>query len=104
MRILHHPRVTLARIHSDPTHRRDNATAELNTVHQIFGVLAQNSAYGKAPPGSQTWVDVRVLRPILQLANFYSFSISELAGGSHGANSRHYAGLEIGRASWRDGG
>jgi hypothetical protein len=34
-----------------------------------------------------------MLRGLLALAQEYSFSISEIAGGSHSSNSRHYAGV-----------
>ena len=36
-----------------------------------------------------------VLELILALAEDYVLSISEIAGGSHSANSRHYAGVAI---------
>jgi len=40
-------------------------------------------------------VQTTVLELILALAEDYALSISEIAGGSHSANSRHYAGVAI---------
>ena len=37
-------------------------------------------------------LDVRMMRAILELGRFYSFTISEVAGGSHSSTSVHYTG------------
>jgi hypothetical protein len=58
----------------------------------MFEFLARRSAYQNAP-GGMTSLDVRVLRALLELAKFYSFAVSELAGGSHSIGSTHYVGV-----------
>jgi hypothetical protein len=37
-------------------------------------------------------IDIRVLRSVLELTRYYTFSIAEFAGGCHESNSSHYAG------------
>lgn len=37
----------------------------------------------------------RTMNEILALAERYQMNISEIAGGSHSANSRHYAGVAV---------
>jgi hypothetical protein len=89
LQVLLSPRIHLARGHASGI--RDHATASHNAVHQMFGHLAQRSHYQQAP-GGMVSVDVRVMRALLELSRFYTFSISELAGGKHSRGSRHYAG------------
>lgn len=38
-------------------------------------------------------LDRRMLAGMLHLAGTYRFHVSEVAGGSHSSNSRHYAGV-----------
>jgi hypothetical protein len=57
----------------------------------MFERLAQRSQYQKAP-GGMVSIDVRLLRALVELSRYYSFSISELAGGSHSKRSEHYEG------------
>jgi hypothetical protein len=57
----------------------------------MFGWLAQRSEYQNAP-GGMVSLDVRLLRALLELSRIYTFSISELAGGSHSKDSPHYLG------------
>jgi chitosanase len=71
---------------------QDQATAKSNIHDTAAGGPAQRSAYGNAPGGSVS-LDTRMLQGVLSLAQEYSFSVSEFAGGSHSVNSRHYAGI-----------
>ncbi|MGH2524869.1 MAG: hypothetical protein ACRDH2_20370 [Anaerolineales bacterium] len=72
----------------------DNATARLNIEDTANGRPASRSNYGNAPGGTVS-LDIRLLSGILKLAQTYAFSVSELAGGSHSPNSRHYAGVTL---------
>ena len=63
-----------------------------NIVDTAAGGRARRSSYGTAPGGTIA-LDLRLLKSLVTLANEFSFSISELVGGSHNANSRHYAGV-----------
>ncbi len=83
-------RISLATTHSSGV--RDNANARQNIVDTANGGRARRSSYGTAPGGS-VWLDVRMLRGLLTLSNSWTFHVSEIAGGSHTAGSRHYAGV-----------
>lgn len=72
----------------------DQATARQNVVDGAAGLPARRSAYGGAPGGTVP-LDAQMLRGLLALAERFSFSVSELAGGSHSANSRHYVGTAV---------
>jgi hypothetical protein len=87
--ILHSQRISLATFHSSGV--RDNATAHQNIVDTANGGRAHRSCYGTAPCGS-VYLDTTMLRSLLTLRNSYTFRVSEIAGGSHSAGSRHYAG------------
>jgi hypothetical protein len=89
LQILVSHRIELSRAHVSGI--ADAATARRNTVHQMFESLAHRSSYDNAPGGTVA-LDVRMLRAILQLGTRYTFSISEVAGGSHSAGSSHYRG------------
>jgi hypothetical protein len=89
-RILESPRITLATEHVSGVN--DQATVRQNIADTAAGALARRSNYGGAPGGTVA-LNVRLLRGLLALAGSYSFSISELVGGSHSPNSRHYAGV-----------
>jgi chitosanase len=89
-RILASPKISLATAHASGVD--DQATARQNIVDTAAGGRARRSSYGTAPGGTVT-LDPRLLRGLLALAETYSFSVSELVGGSHNANSRHYAGI-----------
>ncbi|QRM35819.1 chitosanase (plasmid) [Microvirga sp. VF16] len=89
-RILNHPSISLATAH--PSGAVDQATARDNISDTASGRPARRSTHGNAPGGT-TNLDVRLLSGLLALADQFSFSIAELAGGSHNPNSRHYAGL-----------
>jgi hypothetical protein len=71
---------------------RDNATPDKQLAAVAQGQKAARSNYGSAPGGAVA-LDRRMLAGILGLAESYSFSITEIAGGAHYADSRHYAGV-----------
>ncbi|MET0222191.1 MAG: chitosanase, partial [Tardiphaga sp.] len=90
--ILSDPKIKLATGHVSGV--VDQANARQNIIDVAAGLKAARSHYGTAPGGNVA-LDARLLRAIVSLAQQYSFSISELAGGSHNANSRHYAGIAV---------
>ena len=88
--ILSNSDIKLATIHVSGV--VDQANARQNIVDTAAGGQAKRSSYGNAPGGTVA-LDARMLRGLLALAQEYSFSVSEIAGGSHSSNSRHYAGV-----------
>jgi hypothetical protein len=88
-RILNHSNIKLATEHVSGVN--DNATARQNIVDTAVGQPAHRSSYGNAPGGT-VQLDSRMLHGLLTLAETYSFDVSELCGGSHSPNSRHYRG------------
>lgn len=70
---------------------QDQATAQQNVTDAVAGLPARRSAYDGAPSGT-VLLDSQMLRGLLALTERFSFSVSELAGGAHSPNSRHYAG------------
>ena len=88
--ILRNAQITLATVHSSGVN--DQATAQQNIADTAAGQRAQRSDYDGAPGGTVA-LNQRLLHGLLSLAEQFSFSISEIAGGSHSSNSRHYAGV-----------
>jgi zinc D-Ala-D-Ala carboxypeptidase len=88
--ILNSARITLATAHVSGVN--DNATARQNIIDTANGMAAARSSYGNAPGGT-IQLDTRLLSGLLTLAETYTYTISELAGGSHSENSRHYVGV-----------
>ncbi|MBI4049829.1 MAG: hypothetical protein HY398_00065 [Candidatus Doudnabacteria bacterium] len=82
-------RITLAMVHASGN--SDNATARKNIDDTAEGREALHSCYGTAPCKSVA-LDETMLGAMIELAKTYSFSVSEIAGGAHSANSAHYAG------------
>ncbi len=75
--------------------RRDNATAYKNMVSTAGGWSAARSSYAKAP-GGYVKLQPAMLYGMIALANQgYSYQVSELAGGGHSRNSRHYDGVAV---------
>lgn len=72
--------------------RKDSATARQNILDAAGGKPARRSAYEGAPGGTVA-LDARMLKGMLELAKAYRFRVTEIAGGSHSQNSRHYAGV-----------
>jgi zinc D-Ala-D-Ala carboxypeptidase len=85
-----HRKIQLADSHVSG--KADNATAALNIADTAKGQPAKRSSYENAPGGSVE-LNLKMLKGMLALANTYSFRVSEIAGGSHTKNSRHYAGV-----------
>ncbi len=91
--LLQHDGVRLLDFHVSGV--RDEATAKKNLNQAAEGRPAKRSYYGNAP-GGITQLDLRMLRALVILAyEGYEFRITELAGGSHSCNSRHYAGVSF---------
>lgn len=88
-RIQQSPKIGLARGHFSRV--QDNATAFDNINDTAEGRAAHRSSYGNAPGGTVN-LDPRMLRGMFDLSETFSFSVSEICGGSHNTNSRHYAG------------
>ena len=72
----------------------DGADARSNIRDTAAGGAAQRSCYGNAPCGSVN-LDTRMLSGMLSVANSYSVRVTSIAGGSHSATSRHYAGISF---------
>ncbi|WMT58763.1 peptidoglycan-binding domain-containing protein [Truepera radiovictrix] len=70
----------------------DGADARSNIRDTASGGPARRSSYGTAPGGS-VYLDPRMLSGMLRAAETYRFRVTSIAGGSHSATSRHYAGL-----------
>ena len=88
--LLSHRGVSLLDFHV--SRNRDEATAKHNLLQTAKGRAAKRSYYGTGPGGS-VYLDVKMLRALMILANEgYTFRITELAGGSHSSRSRHYVG------------
>jgi hypothetical protein len=90
--ILANPRITLATVHVDPRGAGDGADARSNIVDTSHGLPAKRSHYGNAPGGTVNLSPV-MLQSMLNHAGSFTFSVSEIAGGSHSPTSRHYAGV-----------
>jgi hypothetical protein len=84
--------ITLATVHSSTN--VDTATAHDNISDTSAGNPASRSDYDNAPGGTVALAPV-LLQSLLDLAGTYTYSISELAGGSHTINSRHYSGVAV---------
>lgn len=90
--ILESNAIVLADDHSSSND--DNATARQNILDTADGNPAARSNYDNAPGGT-VMLDASLLDGILRISEEYTIHISELAGGSHSANSRHYAGVAV---------
>jgi hypothetical protein len=87
--ILRNGRITLARSHVSGV--SDSATPYQNIVDTAHGYAARRSSYGTAPGGSVA-LDMRVLQTLRHLGSAASYSVSEIAGGTHAGHSLHYSG------------
>jgi len=88
--ILSSPRIKLATSHVSGV--VDEANAHQTMEDTAGGHAAHRSSYGGAPGGTVA-LNLSMLRGLIALAERYSFAVSELCGGSHNPNSRHYAGV-----------
>lgn len=69
----------------------DQATALQNMNDTRAGKPAARSSYGNAPGGTIP-LNEKMLAGLYTVATRYNISVSEIAGGEHSANSKHYAG------------
>ncbi|MFF4846281.1 hypothetical protein [Streptomyces collinus] len=76
----------------------DEATANKDINQAASGLPARRSSYGTAPGGS-VCLNTSMLTGLYNMTAAYRLSISEIAGGSHTAGSRHYAGTAFDVAS-----
>lgn len=74
--------------------RVDNANARQNILDTADGRAAARSCYGTAPCGTVA-LNFSMLRGMVVLAESYSYYVTEIAGGDHSTNSRHYVGVAI---------
>lgn len=72
----------------------DNATARQNLIDAANGIPSYTSCYGNAPCLTVV-LSQTMLQGLQTLANNYTMSISEIAGGSHASNSSHYYGIAV---------
>lgn len=87
-------RITLASNHESG--KQDRAYASLNIKDAAEGRAAQRSSYKDGSlqaPGGQTELDARMLNGLFLLGVDYTLKVSEVAGGAHSSQSRHYKGL-----------
>lgn len=91
-KILQHSNIILATMHVSGA--VDNANAHQNIKDTADGLLASLSNYDNAPGGT-IQLQSPVLNLMLSLAESYKIAISEIVGGSHSSNSRHYVGVAI---------
>jgi zinc D-Ala-D-Ala carboxypeptidase len=85
-----HPNIKLATTHVST--KVDTASARSNTIDTFLLMDADRSKYHNAP-GGDIALSIQMLRGMLELATTYQYVVSEIAGGSHGKNSRHYVGV-----------
>ena len=89
--LLQSPRVRVLDYHVSGV--RDRASARQNLLQTARGIPAQRSYYGRGPGGT-TRLNLNMLRALVVLTREgHRFRITELAGGSHSSNSRHYVGV-----------
>ncbi|HZK70248.1 MAG TPA: hypothetical protein VFD03_01850 [Clostridia bacterium] len=72
----------------------DNANVYRNMVDTSQWKAARRSSYGTAPGGS-VYLSQKMLASMLDMSYWFSFSVSEIAGGSHSAGSKHYTGASF---------
>ncbi|MFF9589906.1 peptidoglycan-binding protein [Streptomyces sp. NPDC014646] len=90
--ILAQKQITLATVH--PGGRHAGSTARQNIVDTADGKGALTSPWGDKP-NRRVALDPRMLGGLLKLRTQYGYrlSVSEIVGGDHSGNSRHYAGI-----------
>ena len=92
LRILDTSGITLAVAHISNVN--DDATVLQNIVDTADGRPVRLSKYDNAPGGTVTLL-APILNLILVIGKTYTYSITEIAGGSHSTGSRHYVGVAI---------
>ncbi|MGM9319475.1 hypothetical protein [Deinococcus aquaticus] len=89
-RISKNPNIELAESHLSGV--IDLASAKSNIDQALNGNLAKRSDYGNAPGGS-VQLNQRMLWGLLMIGDQFKIRVSEIAGGNHSPQSRHYAGI-----------
>ncbi|MDQ8704534.1 peptidoglycan-binding protein [Streptomyces sp. LHD-70] len=89
-----HRDIVLATVHPGGTHA--GSTARQNIVDTASGKGALTSPWSDRP-NQRVALDTRMLSGLLKLRGQYGYrvSVSEIVGGDHSSNSRHYAGLSF---------
>lgn len=88
--ILNNANITLQTVHVSRV--KDSATARQNIVDTAAGRPAARSSYGTAPGGTVA-LNSRMLTALQQIGSEGRIRVSEIAGGSHKAGSKHYSGV-----------
>ncbi|MDK0523387.1 peptidoglycan-binding protein [Streptomyces sp. ML-6] len=90
--ILAQKQIVLATVH--PGGKHAGSTARQNIVDTANGKGALTSPWGDKP-NRRVALDPRMLNGLLKLRTQYGYriSVSEIVGGDHSSNSRHYAGI-----------
>jgi uncharacterized Zn-binding protein involved in type VI secretion len=88
--IRNNPRIHLANRHVSG--RRDTATPQQEIDQAAAGNQVDRSHYENAP-GGRTNLDRDMLTGMNDMSKDHELDVSEIAGGSHSGNSRHYSGL-----------
>ncbi|PWI04926.1 peptidoglycan-binding protein [Streptomyces sp. NWU339] len=84
--------ISLATVH--PGGRHAGSTAKQNIIDTANGKGALTSPWSDKP-NRRVALDTRMLNGLLKLRTQYGYriSVSEIVGGDHSKNSKHYAGL-----------
>lgn len=90
--ILAQKQITLATVH--PGGKHAGSTVRQNVIDTANGKGALTSPWGDKP-NRRVALDPRMLNGLLKLRTQYGYriSVSEIVGGDHSGNSRHYAGI-----------
>ena len=98
--ILQNSNIKLAKSHTSGI--SDNAFAYNNIVDTANGLQASRSSYldddgkGTPAPGGTVYIDISLLKILLDLEeHFGTVIVSEIAGGCHSPNSKHYRGIAV---------
>lgn len=86
--------ITLATAHVGGVHAA--STARQNIVDTANGLGAATSPWSDVP-NQRVFLSTAMLNGLLRLTTTYGYtvSVSELVGGDHSANSRHYVGVAL---------
>lgn len=96
LKIVMNPKITFATKHVSGKGGDDAANSHDNIWRTLLFKPANRSSYkdgAQTGPGGTAYLDDRMLKGMLGLADKFSFHVSEIAGGVHGSNSKHYSGI-----------
>jgi hypothetical protein len=96
--IINSGRVSFLTYHTSECGKGDGADANSNINDAANGRAVRRSSYDcsssyPAAPGGSVHLNDRMLNGMLNLGQSYTFRVTEIAGGQHSGNSRHYAGV-----------